>query len=58
MVAREGDMRPVEHELAREGVRATAGRGSTEDDTNAMCLSIIDEPDAEIAGQGDAFHLY
>ena len=51
-------MRPVEHELAREGIRATAGRGSTEDDTNAMGLSIIDEPDAEIAAQGDAAHRY
>ena len=36
----------------------TTGCGSAEDDTNAMCLPIIDEPDAEIASQRDAFHLY
>ena len=34
-----------------------AGRGSAEDDANAMCRPLVDEPDAEIAGQGNAVDL-
>ena len=34
-----------------------ADRGSAEHDANAMRLPIIDEPDAEIAGQGNPVDL-
>jgi hypothetical protein len=31
---------------------------SAEDDSDVMCLPVIDERDAEIAGEGDAFDLH
>ena len=32
--------------------------GSAEDNSDAMCLPVIDEPDAEIAVEGDAIDLH
>jgi hypothetical protein len=39
------------------GEHDRAGGSSAEDDADVMCLPIIDEPDAEITGQGNAFDL-
>jgi hypothetical protein len=33
-------------------------RGSAEDDSDVMGLPVIDEPDAEIAGEADAVDLH
>ena len=47
---------PVDAELLPSTRRTTGG--SAEDDSDAMGLPVIDEPDAEITGQGDAIDFH